>query len=227
MPEQENAKVFTVGMSSCGAAPAKRGHRHSASAARKPVSVHFHRLFMASSPFLQRVHRGDQISGGYGSIEKCVDAAILSGARRPDAPAPGRCFRRRAARTCTPESSRSGGRSGSRRLSSVYALRRLTSISRISAGMAAHRESASPVRPGRICSTRNSRVSVSAWAIASDRSVFCMLTTMFFHVTSPLHTQCIRRTRIAHPPFGYFLTLKSADSAQMGRACAFFCKESA
>ena len=80
MPEQENAKVFTVGMSSCGAAPAKRGHRHSASAVRTPVSVHFHRLFMASSPFLQRVHRGDQISGGYGSIEKCVDAAILPGA---------------------------------------------------------------------------------------------------------------------------------------------------
>ena len=46
-------------------------------------------------------------------------------------------------------------------------------------------EKVSPVFPGRTCSTRNSPVSASDHATASDSSVFCMLTTISLMALPP------------------------------------------
>ena len=53
------------------------------SAAGNPAKMRLHRLFMAVTPFSQRIQRGSQIGVGNGSIEESIDQSILPDNHHP------------------------------------------------------------------------------------------------------------------------------------------------
>ena len=63
--------------------------------------------------------------------------------------------------------------------------------------MARQSEKVSLVFPGRTCSTRNSHVSASVRATASDKSMFCILTTMLL-IELPPYTLRIAEMKVLH-----------------------------
>ena len=80
-------------------------------------------------------------------------------------------------------------------------------------------EKVSLVFPGRTCSTRNSPVSASVRATASDKSMFCILTTMLL-IELPPYTLRIAEMKVLHiNQMAIFRTAKQKSRPQAAFCC--------